>query len=89
MLRTLHLCLLLQDYGFWGTAMSFPQHDSVARRVRDMVDDEGKPLETNEYQAGAKSKSFIQPLLEVPSDYGKLDYDDGKEVNAESLTHTL
>ena len=69
--------------------MSFPQHDSVARRVRDMVDDEGKPLETNEYQAGAKSKSFIEPLLEVPSDYGKLDYDAGKEVNAESLTHTL
>ena len=67
------------DYGMYGPAMTFREHDAVMRRLRDMVDDDGAPQDSNEYVSGAEDKSFLQPILKVPSDYGTLDYDLGKE----------
>jgi hypothetical protein len=54
-----------EDYGNWGPAMTFAAHDTVARRVRDMVDDTGKPLPDNEYQTSAEEKGFIKVLAVV------------------------
>jgi len=67
------------DYAMYGPAMTFTEHDVTQRRLRDMVDDDGAPKATDSYQIAAKDKSFLKPLLDVPSDYGKLDYDLGKE----------
>ena len=72
------------DYGLYGPAMTFREHDVVARRMRDMVDDDGQPLSYNQYVAEANTAAtdehtFLEPILKVPSDYGKLYYDHGKE----------
>lgn len=68
-----------QDYGVYGPAMTFREHDAVQRRLRDMVDDEGVPKQTDPYVIGAADKGFLQPLLQVPAGYGTLTYDNGKE----------
>jgi hypothetical protein len=67
------------DYAMYGPAMTFTEHDVTQRRMRDMVDDEGVPRATDSYQVQAKDKDFLKPLLDVPSGYGTLNYDLGKE----------
>lgn len=68
------------DYGLYGPAMTFKEHDAVMRRLRDMVDDNGAPKDSNDYVTSAKEKSFLDPLLQVDvSTLGKLDYDLGKK----------
>jgi len=67
-----------EDYGLWGPAMTFNAHDTVARRVRSMVDDDGVPMSSDSYVEAAQDKGFIKPLLGLPSDYATLDYDNGK-----------
>ena len=69
------------DYGLYGPAMTFKEHDAVMRRLRDMVDDDGAPKDSNDYVTSAKDKSFLDPLLKVDvSTLGKLDYDPGKKA---------
>ena len=67
------------DYAMYGPAMTFTEHDVTQRRMRSMVDADGVPVATDSYQTAAKEKSFLKPLLDVPSGYGTLDYDLGKE----------
>lgn len=71
--------MVTDDYAMYGPAMTFTEHDLTQRRMRDMVDDDGVPKSTDSYQIAAEDKAFLKPILEVPSDYGKLDYDLGKE----------